>query len=161
MKSELIELVFEAIRGSQLNDFVNDLLPASNVIEIASEGVLFEFKDDSVFDYFDTIKRTDSSPTSIFIKGAFLNLDGVIINEPLVQILSYDGMIDALFIFSLADVRTEKGIDPLETIRLSAIKIAEKIDPENFFCGLEPAQDRETRFFSKDTIGPLTSPWHQ
>ena len=41
------------------------------------------------------------------------------------------------------------------TIQAWAKKVAQQLDAHNYLCGLEPASDYETRFFTADQLGPL------
>lgn len=36
-----------------------------------------------------------------------------------------------------------------------AKRISELFEVKNFYSGMEPARDKETRFFTNDTMGPL------
>jgi|LakMenEpi03Aug12_release.lakeMendotaPanAssembly.Ray.scaffolds.fasta_scaffold438637_2 hypothetical protein len=159
MTNELIELVFEVVPKEQLNDLVNDLFPVSNVLQIISNDESLEFARDAKFDYVDAIKKTELLTTAIIVKASLVFFDGVSIDNPLCQVLVYEDLVDVLIIFSLSDVRAEDGSDPLKVIHGAASKIAEKSSVSDYYCGLEPAQDERTRFFSKNMTGPLASPW--
>lgn len=51
-----------------------------------------------------------------------------------------------------------KRIASISTIQSWAKKVGQQLYAHNYLCGLEPASDYETRFFTAEHLGPLTLP---
>jgi hypothetical protein len=159
MTTELIELVFESTPRQFLNKLASRLFSQFDVSEIYSGDVSIDFQKSVAFDYLRSIDASQSESASIFVKVSSVDLGGVTIERPLIQIISYGGLIDVVVVFSFYNVKIEGGDDPFVSIGRGASEIADENDVGDVYCGLEPAQDDATRFFTKDNVGPLLSSW--
>lgn len=153
--SELIEIVFENINKSSLTEVIHYFIePNNNITDID----IF-FKDEEsvqVMAYDINEELLFRAPKKILMKLKDLKLHNekqlkyvnawIYINE-----LSFDVELD----FDLKQERNNMP-DLISNLFYFSEEFAKLFDVKIFYSGLEPAHDEDTRFFTKNILGPLT-----
>lgn len=155
--NELIELVFECAPMKKICNFTDFLLRDGKVNLVKYVDILGE----------ETIKNSISADDigamevlkihHILIKTSSLIIGKFKIYNADIWIEFYPGdnnHVDFLINFEIPDLVDFMTYD-IPNIMFYAHNLSEQISIENYYCGLEPAMDDETRFFTKTEIGPL------
>jgi hypothetical protein len=74
-----------------------------------------------------------------------------------IAVYKFEDSIDVEINFKLSDLKDGDDKELATNLMKLSDSISKKFDIENYFCGLEPASDEETRIFTKQKIGPLFS----
>lgn len=84
-----------------------------------------------------------------------LKFGGVIFPKVLVRLVKYGEQYDIDFNFDPDEL---EGVDMMSLVKQlhdHAKEIARDSEVDTFFCGMEPASDKDTRYFTNDDFGPL------
>lgn len=155
MIDHLIEIVFKNIPADEIGFLLKDL--TSDGQEINRYYFTCEC---SAIDW-----NNEKLLKEIFINnenfGLFINLkelkkDSVCLKNCGLVIYKYENKIDLEINFKLFDLnpRFRKGLT--SDIMKLAKSIANQYKIDLYFCGIEPAEDANTRLFTKEEIGPLS-----
>ncbi len=151
----LIEIVFKSIPTDKIGDLLKDL--SSSGLKITSYHLTCE--------PIDLNWRLEKSITQIFTKrknfGLFINLselvrDGVHFPNCGVDVYKYENTINLEIDFQLSDLSCFKMEDLTKVLIGLAKSIALHYHINDYYCGLEPAQDTKTRLFTNEKIGPFS-----
>ena len=148
----LIELVFKDINIDEIGALLKDL---------SSDGI--EIKDfNSTCEFLNINWSSEESIKKKFIEnknfGLFINLyklecKHVFLPKCSIVVYKYETRIDVEINFQLSDLK-KAGIRNLtENLMNLAKSIAVQYQIDEYFCGLEPAQDTETRLFTNEKKG--------
>ena len=152
--SSLIEVVFESIpkknAAKALIMLINDSrkiisTQCSETIELANNEFYLS-KINSILDF--------KSDLSISINLSEISIGDIIIPNVLLRLVKYNDQYDIDFNFDIKEVDNKNFIEKLHH---HIIEIAKNYNIAIFFCGLEPASDAGTRYFTNSNLGPLSS----
>ena len=148
--SDLSEIVFENVPENQLANLVDEFL-CSNILTatINGEDILEDLDTCSISYSILTMKDGDA-----FFNLSRLYAFGLEIKSCSIQIIKYDGIFDFNLIFEIEHLKKQSESTTF-TMQKFAQKISEKYRIKNFYGGLEPAYDCETRYFTRHDFGPL------
>lgn len=80
----------------------------------------------------------------------------VLIKRPHVRLLCYrDSIYDLEINFSVRDVEQTEPNSFTADLQSFAMKLSKPIGPVEFFARLDPANDKDTRIFTGEKLGPL------
>jgi hypothetical protein len=80
----------------------------------------------------------------------------VLIKRPHVRLLCYgDSIYDLEINFLVRDVEQTEPDSLTADLQSFAMKLSKPIGPVEFFAGLDPASDKDTRIFTGEKLGPL------
>ncbi|MFW3013093.1 hypothetical protein [Pseudomonas aeruginosa] len=155
MMKELFELIFEGVNPSRLFSLLKEI----------------ESKSDRIFD-FNFSEDFFSSNVDIFSElliDSFLGFngdlyfgvsmegfnvkDGLKLPVVLLRVLKYQGEVDVGLFFYMNDFNSAGKV--MLEFQKYMNEISADFGFENFYGGLEPASDQETRFFTNNRQGPL------
>ncbi|BFO55529.1 hypothetical protein [Acidovorax sacchari] len=152
--SGLIELVFEGLSADDACKILYKIIEPKNVLEVTSTewGVLEYCQLPKIL--VNSLENR-SAPASIFVKAESASVGEVCLSKPLLRLLSFEGLCDFAIIFEASDIfgtsRDEAAMKLSEGARL----LVADVTLHDYYCGIEPATDEETRFFSSKDFGPL------
>lgn len=154
MATELVELVFDKIPDNLLNILVANIIQSFNILEIfhSELGEITDHHNDHDFMQY---LKSGPTPASIFIKSNFARIGKVKIRQPLIRLLRFEQINEVSIIFSNNDIDKIDSENIIISLALGAKNLSQISHSYDYYCGYEPATDPKTRFFSKDTIGPL------
>jgi len=98
---------------------------------------------------------SEKKEVAIFINAEELVMENIMIKNVSFQILKYNSIFDFNVIFMLKDFRKNRNKKGVIELAKWAKLISNAIQAKNYYAGLEPAIDRDTRIFDKEKIGPL------
>ena len=73
-----------------------------------------------------------------------------------IAVYKYEHTIDLEINFQLSDLNVVMMKDLTKNLMKLSKEIALHHQTGNYFCGLEPAQDMETRLFTNEQLGPFS-----
>ncbi len=153
---ELIEVVLENISPEKIHPIIKDLLKKNeNIIEIqCSEELDFLEKGKiSGSDIMSFINLPDDA--CLYVKIRELKIDNVNIACVLLRLVKYGKQFDIDFNFDEKNTE-DTGIKIfMEKMHGYTINLGEIYQIGHWFCGIEPASDKETRYFTDYEAGPL------
>ncbi len=149
------EVVFENIREinvlTLLNFLINDSSEAiitaqcSEDIGIIEKSVLSE-QNLSLF----TQYNAHNTAICLSIRLKKFIFDNIIIPSISLRCLKYDALYDVDFIFEESYIDKIGSKEFLSKLQNYTTQLAIKYEIDNWYCGLEPAKDLNTRYFTKD-----------
>jgi len=151
MASEIIEVVFENVELEKAVDFLLYCKSKSILRElnIASDSGVIDFSSKEKL-----IKSIiQSSDGAFYFSYSNFYLGDFLLAWSGVRLDKYNGDFDVLLDFEEDDI-IEKI--PISQIHLYASKLSSDLQSSHYYCGYEPAQDTETRFFTQENLGPLS-----
>lgn len=154
MIDQLIEIVFENVPKKELGILLKNLTCDGG--EISNYNLTLEYSskidwssESSINEVFEM-----NNDFGLFINLRILNIDDISLKKCGLATYKNKNMINFELNFQLSDFENDGKF--LADILLKLAKyIASKYHIKNFFCGLEPASDKNTRLFTNDQIGPL------
>lgn len=155
--SELIELVFERVSTKEIWKCMDFLLKDSKVYLVKYVDIFGEetIKHDIFANDIGAIKIAETH--HVLVKTSSLIIEKLKIYDADIWVEFYpsdNNHVDFLINFAVSDLGDFMTYY-IPNIMLYAHNLSEKVEVENYYCGLEPAIDDETRFFTKTEIGPL------
>ncbi|OQX02201.1 MAG: hypothetical protein BWK80_58400 [Desulfobacteraceae bacterium IS3] len=155
---ELIEIVFENIGKNSLTSFLTELSDFGRNIKnyYISSGYGHDTKidwqnSDSVSEGLEKI-----SEGSMFVNLNALNTGSIPIRGCSLRIIHYDTDFDLEINFDSEDIPSLPDGRKMENVLHDfAVKTARKYGITDFYGGIEPAVDADTRFFTCENVGPL------
>lgn len=153
---DLVEIIFEEIDFNMLDAAIISLVSSEeNIITIDT----FESVPRIEKKYWKNLHQlldynAENSSCFFHIKNIFLK--EIVINYPTIQILKYAGKIDIVIIVDTADSNIFSNEDDILKIKKWACSFLSLYHVKNCYCALEPAQDKPTRLFTNNKLGPLT-----
>ncbi len=151
--AEIIEILFENIEFNEASSFITDLSFQGNIKNIqvsVDDGFSLEDGNNNLLDIGSYFKKCSGG-------AIYINMENVQLNNKLlpkigVQILKYTNIYDLCI-----DVGSQQlqELIPLESLQKWASNVSQRLRSESYYCGLEPASDEDTRFFSNGNFGPL------
>lgn len=154
--AELSEVAFENILRSKMYKVLLALLNnAGHIIEIrCSENIQFsgggELTEQEIESFLDL-----SDDASIIIKLSDLQIGDNLVPAVLLRVMKYGNQFDIDFNFSEQDIKSMIISVIIKKIYEFASGIGKSYEIEQWFGGMEPASDEDTRYFTDDTLGPL------
>lgn len=154
--SELLEVVLEDILSSEVCKLFNSLMEKSGeIIKIQCSEPLNFSSNHSILE--DEIRSfiNLSDDASLIIRLSSLNIAGYTIPQVLLRLLKYDGKYDIDFTFDESDLIGLNTKELMGDMYTHILDITKKHQISDFFGGIEPASDKDTRYFSSNGCGPL------
>jgi|GEM_PF-2427145 len=146
---ELIEIVFENVEKHALASFVMELADYGKTVKnyhvLSGHGQADWQNYGSVLN---TIEKLTGG--SLFVNLVSLDMGNITLSHCALRVIQYDDKFDLEISVDSEDVRLYEYMLPR-----FAMEMAEKYHVENFYGGIEPATDEDTRIFTCDRPGPL------
>ncbi len=155
MRDYLIEMIFKNISFEKIGALLKDLSSSGQKIMSRS------FTCDSP----EVNWENEKSIQEVFIKnknfGLFINLEeldkeGICLPNCAIAVYKNENKINFELNFQLSDLKKFKIKDLTKELMKLAKSIAVHYQIEDYYCGLEPAQDIKTRLFTNEQLGPFS-----
>jgi len=154
--AELLEVVLENIPRSKICQLLMLLLrQAGPITEIQCSAAIKLSSETNISE--DEVKRFLDLPddASITIKLSSLNIVGCIISSVLLRLVKYGDQYDIDFNFDESDVTCMDTTALMKQLHKYISELGKKYKVGDWFGGIEPASDEDTRYFSGNRFGPL------
>jgi hypothetical protein len=154
--SNLLEIVFEGVAKSSviplLMQIIND---PKNICSIdCSENISFATK--NIFDpqFLNAVLEHDGD-ICLFLHLESLGINMEILPLVLLRIIKYGYQYDIDFSFDINKTEKTDMASLIKNLFSYASKLANDFVVVNYYGGMEPASDTNTRYFTNDKLGPL------
>ncbi|MEI6410512.1 MAG: hypothetical protein WCR52_14075 [Bacteroidota bacterium] len=150
---ELIEITFEEVKLESLTHLLVAFASGSTLLnyDVASDPF-----DETLVDLKDESKLLTAlsllTNYAIYFNFPEFEFAGLALSAVGIQVFGYNGKLDLNIIFDY-NLTTNKVSIP--SLQAWASLIAVQSNAKTYFCGLEPAVNLNTRFFTEDILGPL------
>ena len=155
---QLVEIVFENLTpSSQVAMLVElrELIPKGSFLETGSSHI--ELETVSLGKLCQLYQNYDNRVLSIDPDS--IKILSVMIKSPRINLSKYDSnRFDVNMNFDIEQVKESSLNRLIEVLHEFASQLAKKIDIPNYYCGLDPAIDEDTRLFTGDKLGPYRFP---
>jgi|JI9StandDraft_1071089.scaffolds.fasta_scaffold15072_2 hypothetical protein len=154
MFDDLIEIIFKNLHFKTLGPLLKNLTSGGENIAsyyATCEGTEIDWKKESSIEGF----LKDMHESALFINLKSLDREGIFIRKCGLAIYKNQDTIRLEVNFQVGDIYNPMNVDVVEALMILAQTIAKTYEIEDFFCGFEPAQDLETRLFTKNKKGPF------
>lgn len=152
----MLEVVFENVLKTKVIQLFVLLVMASrrvvNVqcredIELMNEGELDVDSLSSLLNF--------DGDVSVLVSLNDMNIGGVTLPNVLLRLVKYGDCYDIDFNFDTEEVENTDMTALVAELHHHAQQIAGEHRMAEFFCGMEPASDEDTRYFTNEMLGPL------
>lgn len=149
---ELIEIIFEDVEKHALASFVMELTGYGKAVK--DYRVLSEYERNVETDWQDcrSVLNIIEEITggSLFVNLVSLSMEDITLSPCALRVIQYDDRFDLEISFDSENAHLCEYM-----LCRFAAKMAERYHISNFYAGIEPASDQETRIFTCDKPGPL------
>lgn len=150
--TEVIEIVFERIQLEKIVELLIRMLSSSTLKSYKISTDSSEINLQSKEELFNSIKQ--SSDGSFYFHFSDFSLKDILLSGVGFQILKYDNIYDLNLDIEEREIRQKTSTSDLQK---RVASFAKELKTTNYYCGYEPAVDKETRLFSGSTLGPLNN----
>jgi hypothetical protein len=149
---EIIEIVFESVQLDKVIEFMMKILSSSTLkdYQISTNTSDIEIDLQSQEILFNSIDQL--SDGSFYFNFLNFKYSGVLLSEVGIQIYKYNNNYDLNIHVDEREV--SQKISVLNLMSWAEV-LAVQLKAQDYYCGYEPASDKETRFFSGSTLGLL------
>lgn len=154
--ADLLEIVLENILRSKVCQLLMLLLgqagqiveiQCSEAIKISSESNISEDEIESFLNLMDD--------ASLIIKLSSLNIAGCSIPSVLLRLVKYGDQYDIDFNFDESDITGMDTMALMKQLHGYVCELGKRYEVGDWFGGIEPASDEDTRYFTGNEFGPL------
>lgn len=155
---QLIEIEFEGLSPDSLFKLYKELLNHLSDNEHLQAGDDCYKVQDVSLDLMKELFARDSNYI-LTVDADYLKLGNTKINSPRINFSKYDGSkFEMNFNFELEMVDSISENECIKALHSFATRLAQKHSVVNYFCGLDPVVDEDTRFFTNEKVGPFSLP---
>jgi len=155
---QIIEIIFEDLEADgqyKIFEEIRHLIPRNSFLNADEDA----FKLNQITPELMLSLQSRNENYSLTIDPKFLDLDSVLIRFPRISFVKYDGSkLDININFEIELVKSISKSQVIQSLHNFAIKLAKKNYVKTYFCGLDPAVDENTRFFTNEKLGPYFFP---
>lgn len=148
----LLEIVFENINKNCLNNFLHKINESAFVTEKKCTENISLICNKKPRLYIEEGVLDISESFAVFFKIKEIKVGAHNLENVFLRVVKYENYFDVDFNFKIAE---EKTPELMHCLHAYAKKISIDFEVKNFFGGIEPASDEETRYFTNEISGPL------
>ena len=156
--SNLIEVVFEDFPIQQIPQALMFLTKEGMSVkdyhiqgDITYKAEIDWTSSQSISEAIDAVKEG-----AIFVNLSELDIGSIIIPRCALQVLAYEDSNNLNVTFLLEHITDNIRSTLIQNLMVFSKQIADLYGVKNYFAGLDPAVDKETRLFTQQKRGPLT-----
>ena len=151
--AETIEILFENIEFNKVSNFITDLSFQGSIKNIqvsVDDGFSLGDGNSNLLDIGSYFKKCSGG--AIYINIENVQLDNKLLPKIGIQIYKYTKTYDLSI-----DVNSQQlqELILLDSLQKWASNVSQILRSKSYYCGLEPASDEDTRFFTNGNLGPL------
>ncbi|CCB90250.1 hypothetical protein [Simkania negevensis] len=155
ISNQLIEIVFENIQLKKISALISELTENGSLISdyyASCECDNINWNEEiSIEEFFNS-----HSNFGLFINLSEIKKGSFVIPNSSITVYKNEGTIDLEINFELKDLNNFSKKTLKKKLMAFSKELAADYHISNYYCGLEPAKDFETRLFTKDQAGPLS-----
>ncbi len=151
--AEIIEILFENVAFNEASNFLTELSFRSdikNIQIVLGDGYSLKDKNSTLLDIGSYFEKCTGGAIHVDIQN--VEISNHVLPKVAVQIYKYTNTYDLSID---VDYQELQGLISLKSLQKWASEVSHRLNSESYFCGLEPASDEDTRFFTNDKLGPL------
>lgn len=156
--SDLIEVVFEKISKEFVTQlFIKLLKKTEKISNIKCSEQFISLPNEEISeDIIDKLIEYDCDFTLI-VNTKNLKFDNITIPNTLFRLIKYGYDYDVDFNFDYNEIKNVKVPDLINILQNHMKIIASEFGVSSFYGGMDPASDKDTRYFTGEELGPLIS----
>lgn len=156
--SSSLEVVFENVLKSKVIQLLMLLITSSErIIRVqCSEDISLMNERGLDVDSFRSLLGFDGD-VSVLLNLNDMKIGSVILPNVLLRLVKYSECYDIDFNFDLEEVENVDMTALVAELHNHAKGVAKNHSMACFFCGMEPASDEDTRYFTNECLGPLAN----
>ncbi|MEQ5776708.1 hypothetical protein J4E05_14350 [Thalassospira sp. NFXS8] len=153
---ELIEVVLEDVPHGDLLSVVMYLVKDyKNVVDVqCSEHLSTPLNCQNIEDVVVDFTKIEEG-AALILRLNSLDVAGEMVPSVLLRVVKYEEKYDVDFNFSESDLKRVEKFFFIRKLQFFTSEVAKKYKIPSFFCGVEPASDEDTRYFTGQYLGPL------
>ncbi len=154
--SNLFEVVFEDIPKSKVIPLLLSLIASSNrVINTrCSGGISFMDGDKISTSILESVLNFEGDISMLFDLQD-MHVGSIDLPKVLLRLVKYTDKYDIDFNFDESEIDNKYIQSLIAELHDCAKKLASDYNIQNFFGGMEPALDEDTRYFTNEVLGPI------
>lgn len=153
--AELIEIVFEKVSSEALADILIEITEQGNLVEncvVNGENCRPDWKNANQIL---NLLKDNNGEFSLICLTRFLSIYNHKVSGCQIRVTRGHNFSDLEINFESDAFVSKDKVKLITDFMNFSFEFANKYQIENYYCGLEPAVDEETRFFTKEKVGPL------
>lgn len=156
--SSLLEVVFENVhKNNVIRLLMLQIAASSKVINVqCSEDIELMNGDELDVNALSYLLSFDGD-VSALINLNDMKINGITMPNVLLRLVKYSEQYDIDFNFDSDEIDNIDMTILVAELHHHAKEVARDHNIANFFCGMEPASDEDTRYFTNESLGPLTN----
>jgi hypothetical protein len=145
----LYEVVFESVDRNSLLGLLTAIVANSDQIMNINctnnivEPTILQIRSGDLIDFLQV-----AGDACIFIKLLNVGIGRAMLPSVMVRCVKYEQQFDLDFSFELDDSDDIKAVTLMKKLHDGVVELAKDVNIESFFGGMEPASDKETRYFT-------------
>ena len=156
--SGLLEVVFENVLKSKVIQLLMMLITASGrIINVqCSEDIELMNEGELDVDSLSSLLSFDGDVSVLFNLND-MKIGSIILPNVLLRLVKYGVRYDIDFSFESEEIENVDMTTLVAELHNHAKEVAKNHNMADFFCGMEPAFDEDTRYFTNECLGPLAN----
>ncbi|MCL1126249.1 hypothetical protein [Shewanella surugensis] len=156
--SSLLEVVFENVLKTKVIQLLMLLVSTSRrIINIqCSENIELMNEDKLDMNLLSNLLNFDGDISALISLNG-MNIGSITLPNVLLRLVKYGDHYDIDFNFDSKEVDNIDMTALVVELHHHAKEIARDHSMAEYFCGMEPASDEDTRYFTNETLGPLAN----
>ncbi len=153
---ELIEVVLEDVPYGDLSSVVMYLVKDyKNVVDVqCSEHLSTPLNCQNIEGVVVDFTKIEEG-AALILRLNSLDVAGEMVPSVLLRVVKYEEKYDVDFNFRESDLKQIEKFCFIEKLKIFISEVAKKYKIPSFFCGVEPASDEDTRYFTGQHLGPI------
>jgi hypothetical protein len=155
--SNLLEVVFENVSKVNVSQLLLYLVYSAKRIVSADTSEDIELLEDKGKLNKQAVESliSFSGDVTALIKLEEMKVDGIVLPLVLLRLVKYNDLYDIDFNFDRAELKHTDMPKLIKALHMSTSSLAKEYEVKNWFAGMEPASDENTRYFTNNELGSL------
>lgn len=159
--ADLLEVVLEGVARSKVYQVLIEVLSkAGRIMEVQCTEEIPLPNDGTISEEDVKIFLSLSDDASLMIKLDKIEVEGIVIPSVFLRVVKYSDKLDIDFNFNERDVVGAGTVKLMEKLHDTMTAISDSYNVDNWYGGIEPASDQDTRYFTRKESGPLVRAAH-
>lgn len=153
--ADLLEVVFEGVSKDEAMGLFMALLSGSLNISVVSCPEDIKLTDGIKLNKSVLNSLVNIEDLALLINADTLKLEHINLSKVLIRLTKYERLFDIDFNIDIENCRNINKKTFIRELQNEVSKLADNHQVTSYFAGMEPAVDKNTRYFTGNVIGPL------